>query len=167
VVGPIGHAWYRFLDAWVAARLPRGSARFVAAKVLLDEVVFGPVHVAGFFAAVTLAEGGGVGAVKAKLARDFWPTYAAELAFWPAFQALNFWRVPVRHQLLVVNLACLLDATFLCWVSRNDLAGVMAGMRGGGGDGGEGGTQVEKKGGSGRGAPPAVPKGAGRPSPAA
>ena len=102
----------------------------MAAKVLLDEVVFGPVHVAGFFAAVTLAEGGGLGAVRTKLERDFWPTYAAELAFWPAFQALNFWRVPVRHQLLVVNLACLLDATFLCWVSRNDLAGWMAKARG-------------------------------------
>jgi len=135
VVGPIGHAWYRFLDAWVAARLPRGTARFVAAKVLLDEVVFGPVHVAGFFAAVTLAEGGGLRAVKAKLEADFWPAYAAELAFWPAFQALNFWRTPLRHQLLVVNLACLLDATFLCWVSRNDLAGVVAGLRGGEGVG--------------------------------
>ena len=39
----------------------------------------------------------------------------AELAFWPAFQAFNFWKVPVRHQLLAVNFGCLLDATFLCW----------------------------------------------------
>jgi hypothetical protein len=143
VVGPVGHAWYRFLDAWVAARAPRGSARFVAAKVLLDEIVFGPVHVAGFFAAVTLAEEAPDGAlekIKDKLRRDFWPTYAAELAFWPAFQAFNFARVPVRHQLLVVNLACLLDATFLCWVSRRTgwgdglLAAVMGGGGGGGGD---------------------------------
>ena len=40
--------------------------------------------------------------------------YAAELVLWPAFQAFNFWKVPVRHQLLAVNTACLLDATFLC-----------------------------------------------------
>jgi hypothetical protein len=53
--------------------------------------------------------------VKEKLRRDFWSSYAAELAFWPAFQAVNFWKVPVRHQLLAVNVACLLDATFLCW----------------------------------------------------
>ena len=53
--------------------------------------------------------------VKAKCKRDFWSAYAAELVFWPAFQTVNFWKIPVRHQLLAVNLACLLDATFLCW----------------------------------------------------
>lgn len=121
VVGPLGHAWYRWLDAFVSARFLRGSARFVASKVLLDEVVFGPVHVAGFFATVVVvAEGGGPAEVAAKVRRDFASTYAAELAFWPAFQAVNFWKVPVRHQLLAVNLACLLDATFLCWASAHD-----------------------------------------------
>lgn len=53
--------------------------------------------------------------VKDKLRSDFLSAYVAELAFWPAFQAVNFWKVPVRHQLLAVNLACLVDATFLCW----------------------------------------------------
>lgn len=53
--------------------------------------------------------------VKRKCKNDFWSAYAAELVFWPAFQAVNFWKVPLRHQLLAVNLACLLDATFLCW----------------------------------------------------
>ncbi len=57
----------------------------------------------------------GVQDVKEKCKRDFLSAYAAELVFWPAFQAVNFWKVPVRHQLLAVNTACLLDATFLCW----------------------------------------------------
>ena len=53
--------------------------------------------------------------VKEKISRDFIATYCAELVFWPTFQAINFWKVPVRHQLLAVNTACLLDSTFLCW----------------------------------------------------
>ena len=53
--------------------------------------------------------------VRQKIKHDFLSTYLAELAIWPAFQAINFWKVPVRHQLLVVNTGCLLDATFLCW----------------------------------------------------
>ena len=53
--------------------------------------------------------------VKQKWKRDFWPTWLAELALWPAIQTLNFAKVPVRHQLLVVNSICLFDATFLCW----------------------------------------------------
>ena len=35
-----------------------GSASFIATKVVLDEGVFGPIHVLGFFAYMTLAEGG-------------------------------------------------------------------------------------------------------------
>ena len=107
----------------------------MAAKVGLDEVCFGPVHVAGYFAAVVLAEGGTLADVRAKLASDFGPTYAAELAFWPAFQAANFWRVPPRHQLLAVNAACLLDAVFLAWVSSSDdwVGGAKAALGLGGG----------------------------------
>lgn len=53
--------------------------------------------------------------VKEKIERDFISAYLAELAIWPAFQTLNFAKVPVRHQLLFVNAGCLVDATFLCW----------------------------------------------------
>lgn len=119
-LGPIGHAWYKWLDAFTSSRLTRGTLAFVAAKVFLDEVVFGPVHVAGYFGAVTLAEGGTLTDAVDKIKADFVSAYSAELAFWPAFQAINFCKVPVRHQLLAVNAACLLDATFLCWVSAND-----------------------------------------------
>ena len=50
-----------------------------------------------------------------KIKNDFLSTYLAELAIWPAYQAFNFSKVPVRHQLLFVNAGCLIDATFLCW----------------------------------------------------
>lgn len=51
---------------------------------------------------------------------DFIPTYTAELAFWPAVQTLNFSKVPVRHQLLVVNTFSLLDAAFISWVGHQE-----------------------------------------------
>lgn len=35
-----------------------GSPAFIAAKVVLDEGVFGPIHVLGFFAYMTMVEGG-------------------------------------------------------------------------------------------------------------
>ncbi len=40
-----------------------------------------------------------------KMHTDFLPTLGGELAIWPAFQAVNFWRVPVQHQLLAVRKA--------------------------------------------------------------
>jgi len=56
--GPVGHVWYQFLDKFARSRLRVGSASFIATKVVLDEGVFGPIHVLGFFAYMTLAEGG-------------------------------------------------------------------------------------------------------------
>lgn len=51
---------------------------------------------------------------------DFAPTYAAELAVWPVVQTINFSKVPVRHQLLVVNTFSLLDAAFISWVGHQE-----------------------------------------------
>ena len=56
--GPVGHVWYQFLDRFTRSRMRVGSPSFIAAKVVLDEGVFGPIHVLGFFAYMTLVEGG-------------------------------------------------------------------------------------------------------------
>eukprot|EP00884_Botryococcus_braunii_P021351 jgi/Botrbrau1/78/Bobra.0022s0068.1 len=120
VIGPVGHLWYSKLDRLVRSRYQPGTLAFVGLKVVADEVLFGPIHVAGFFAWMVKANNGTWQDVWEKVRRDFWSSYAAELAFWPAFQTLNFWKIPVRHQLLAVNSACLLDATFLCWVQNQE-----------------------------------------------
>lgn len=53
--------------------------------------------------------------VKNRVKQDFIPTFVAECLYWPFIQGFNFWKVPVKHQLLVVNTACLADSTFLSW----------------------------------------------------
>ncbi len=54
----MGHGWYVALDKFARARFRIGSPAFIATKVVLDEGLFGPIHVLGFFAYMTLAEGG-------------------------------------------------------------------------------------------------------------
>ncbi len=93
----------------------KSLAANVGLKVIADTLVFGPVHVIAFFAFMEVVEGRGLAGAVRKVKDDFWSTFVVELAFWPAFQAINFWRVPVEHQLLAVNAACILDCTFLCW----------------------------------------------------
>lgn len=56
--GPVGHGWYVVLDQFARNRFRVGSASFIATKVVLDEGLFGPIHVLGFFTYMTLAEGG-------------------------------------------------------------------------------------------------------------
>lgn len=51
---------------------------------------------------------------------DFLPSLAAEVCVWPFFQALSFWKIPVKHQLLAVNMFAVFDAAFLSWARNSD-----------------------------------------------
>eukprot|EP01024_Parvocaulis_polyphysoides_P073242 TRINITY_DN9413_c0_g1_i1.p2 TRINITY_DN9413_c0_g1~~TRINITY_DN9413_c0_g1_i1.p2 ORF type:complete len:234 (-),score=31.25 TRINITY_DN9413_c0_g1_i1:373-996(-) len=118
--GPVGHYWYLVLDLCTTRILPPSSIQFIGAKILADTFLMGPFHVACFFAAMKIGEGGGLADVRKKLEVDFWQTFVAECGFWIPFQTLNFWKVPVRHQLLAVNLAVLFESTFLCWAKSQE-----------------------------------------------
>eukprot|EP00775_Hariotina_reticulata_P002373 gene2373-2678_t len=114
-----GHYWYEGIEAACRRLVPSGGLKFLATKVVLDSAIMGSVYVAAFFAfgSIVLEKSGWSGFVH-KMQVDFWPTYAAELAVWPAVQSFNFSKVPVRHQLLVVNTFSLLDAAFISWVGH-------------------------------------------------
>ena len=83
---PCSEAWYKLLDRIVAKRFAPGSARFVAAKVAVDSVVFGPAHIAAWFFWATVLQGGTTSEVHEKLERDLLPTFFAEMCFWPLVQ---------------------------------------------------------------------------------
>ena len=131
-VGPLGHGWYELLDRVTRRYWAAGTVRCIAAKIAADTVVFGPVHVASFFGLMGLAAGESRATVETRLRDKFWPTLVAESVAWPAVQALNFWRVPVQHQLLVVNVVSLADCTFLSWVKhQQDIGAWRERLRGG------------------------------------
>ena len=117
-VGPLGHGWYELLDKVARRYWAPGSVRCIAAKIAADTICFGPVHVASFFGLMGLAAGESRTTVETRFREKFWPTLLAESVAWPAVQAINFWRVPVQHQLLVVNVVSLADCTFLSWVKH-------------------------------------------------
>jgi len=56
--------------------------------------------------------------VKEDVKRDIIPALVLGGAIWPAVQIANFRFIPVRYQLLYVNLFCLLDSCFLSWIEQ-------------------------------------------------
>ncbi|XP_068344819.1 uncharacterized protein [Pyrus communis] len=119
-VGPVGHFWYEGLDKFIKLKLhlqPK-SARFVAAKVAMDGLIFGPLDLLVFFTYMGFSTGKNSVQVKEDLKRDFLPALALEGGVWPIVQIANFRYVPVRYQLLYVNIFCLLDSAFLSWVEQ-------------------------------------------------
>ncbi|KAJ9555689.1 hypothetical protein OSB04_010303 [Centaurea solstitialis] len=119
-VGPIGHFWYEGLDRFLRFRLlyQPNSMRFVATKVALDGIIFGPVDLFVFFTYMGFASGKNVDQVKEDVKRDFLPALVLEGGVWPIVQVGNFRFIPVRYQLLYVNLFCLLDSCFLSWLEQ-------------------------------------------------
>ncbi|KAF7137304.1 hypothetical protein RHSIM_Rhsim07G0153300 [Rhododendron simsii] len=119
-VGPVGHFWYEGLDQVMKSRLhlqPK-SMRFVASKVALDGIIFGPLDLLVFFSYMGFSSGKSATQVKEDVKRDFIPAFVLEGGIWPLLQVANFRFVPVRYQLLYVNLFCLLDSCFLSWVEQ-------------------------------------------------
>jgi len=94
VNGTIGHWWYRELDRWALRYFRGGSARFVAAKVAADGLVFGPVHVAGYLGAMSLMSGKSPAESGAVVREKFAEAYGVELLGWSVVQAVNFRYVP-------------------------------------------------------------------------
>lgn len=121
-VGPVGHFWYEGLDKLIKLRLryPPKSVKFVGTKVALDGLIFGPIDLLAFFTYMGFSTGKNVAQVKEGLKRDFLPALVLEGSVWPIVQIANFRYVPVRYQLLYVNLFCLLDSAFLSWLEQQN-----------------------------------------------
>lgn len=119
-VGPVGHFWYEGLDRFIRLRLllQPASVRFVASKVAMDSLIFGPFELFVFFSHMGFSTGKNASQVKEDLKRDFLPALIVESGAWPFVQVVNFRYVPVRYQLLYVNLFCLLDSIFLSWMEQ-------------------------------------------------
>ncbi|KAL6985399.1 hypothetical protein U1Q18_018774 [Sarracenia purpurea var. burkii] len=123
-VGPVGHFWYEGLDRLMKSRLqlqPR-SLRFVASKVVIDGIIFGPLDLIVFFTYMGFSTGKSATQVKEDVKRDFVPAFILEGGIWPIVQVANFRFIPVRYQLLYVNFFCLLDSCFLSWVEQQQNA---------------------------------------------
>lgn len=121
-VGPVGHFWYEGLDRFMRVRLqlqPK-SLRFVTAKVATDALIFGPLDLILFFTYMGLSSGKGVTQVKEDVKRDFIPAFVLGGTVWPIVQVANFRYIPVRYQLLYVNIFCLLDSAFLSWLEQQE-----------------------------------------------
>ncbi|XP_071720949.1 uncharacterized protein [Rutidosis leptorrhynchoides] len=119
-VGPVGHFWYEGLDRFLKLKLqyqPK-SIRFVATKVALDGIIFGPVDLFVFFSYMGFASGKSFNQVKEDVKRDFLPALFLEGGIWPIVQVANFRFIPVKYQLLYVNSFCLLDSCFLSWLEQ-------------------------------------------------
>ncbi|KAI8465312.1 MAG: hypothetical protein J3K34DRAFT_525476 [Monoraphidium minutum] len=126
VDGPLGAAWYDWLEAHVAPEDPRGT-RAVLTKTALDQVVYASFGTVLFFTVVTLLEGR-PSAVPAVVAAKFLPTLAANYAIWPAAHLINFRFVPAPYRIFYNNVVAIGWLALLSAITHSKGGGLAAAL---------------------------------------
>jgi protein Mpv17 len=112
VVAPFQFKWLQLLQRTFP--LTSASATLPALKrVAMDQTLFAPAGLLGFFTYMTYSEGGDTGAVKKRLGNVFFPTLKANYMLWPAVQLLNFRVMPLQFQLPFASTVGIAWGTYL------------------------------------------------------
>ncbi|KAK9318046.1 hypothetical protein V1522DRAFT_396613 [Lipomyces starkeyi] len=99
--------WLELLHVWIP--ITEDSVVVpVLLRVLLDQLIWTPLALSGFFAFISFVEGGGTKAVKHKLSTLFIPTLKSNYMVWPAAQIINFRLIPLHFQLPFISTVGLL-----------------------------------------------------------
>lgn len=131
IFAPIGDKWYKFLSKIKAPFIKRSPpAQFnslhvpappkpidkpsffdTVAKVSVDQLIFAPIiSIPLYYSIMTYLEdpfdskSENLNKIDQKLKNNWWDTLKTNWIVWPAFQLFNFGFIPVKFNLLVVNI---------------------------------------------------------------
>jgi len=97
--GPAGHWFYGNLDSLI----PGATARKVATKVFVDQIVYAPIFGTLFFSYMAATEGKGPVMVAKRVKHELMTQVAASWKVWPLAHAINFALVPTSQRILYIN----------------------------------------------------------------
>lgn len=113
--GPALTVWYRFLSRVVT----NGTNKSVAfKKVVLDQLLFAPVSTFVFISTLNILQGNSLNIIERELNHKYKSILLTGYTIWPFVQIFNFYVVPLRHQVLVVQTVAVFWNTYLCWKTQ-------------------------------------------------
>ncbi|GER56474.1 peroxisomal membrane 22 kDa family protein [Striga asiatica] len=98
--GPGSYAWYRYLDHC----MPKKNVTNLMTKVLLNQIVLGPIVIGVVFAWNNLWLGK-LAELPNKYQKDALPTLFYGFRFWIPVSLLNFWAVPLQTRVAFMSMA--------------------------------------------------------------
>eukprot|EP00629_Pelagomonadales_sp_RCC1024_P012374 CAMPEP_0119270940 /NCGR_PEP_ID=MMETSP1329-20130426/7742_1 /TAXON_ID=114041 /ORGANISM="Genus nov. species nov., Strain RCC1024" /LENGTH=197 /DNA_ID=CAMNT_0007270977 /DNA_START=211 /DNA_END=801 /DNA_ORIENTATION=+ len=108
-VGPLLTAWFNVMDRVVPGR----TLRPVAIKLVVDQVVQGPVMIASMFGLCALLNGATLPAVQRKIESELWGTWVASVYVWSPVQVVQQVFVPLQYRVAVANAVSYVWDTYL------------------------------------------------------
>merc|ERR1712137_257866 len=94
--GGLMHFWYGFLNSRISFTGSRGAVL----KVVIDQGIFAPLALAGFFVATGVMGGQTAEEMKESFADKYVDVLAVNYLIWPISMLINFRYVPPRYQVL-------------------------------------------------------------------
>lgn len=92
----------------------------VLKKVALDQFVFAPAFLGVFLTTLGIVQGKGPEVTVAEVKKNYLDVVISNYKLWPWVQLGNFYLVPLRYQVLVVQIVALLWNTYLSWKTQAD-----------------------------------------------
>lgn len=107
--------WYRFLFKAVT----KGTNKAILLKkITLDQLLFAPISTFAFITTVNVLEGKNWTTIKNELNCKYTNILVTGYGIWPIVQLVNFYAVPLKHQVLVVQIVAVFWNTYLCWKTQ-------------------------------------------------
>lgn len=123
-LAPLALAWYPFLHRFMARNFSQwaeGSAKYVATKVALENVLLPAPVCLGYFVIPAAVEGGHQWeSLWHKLHADFVPSVATDTIFWCVISPVNYKYVALKYQPLFSCVVDGLEAAGLSYLTHQD-----------------------------------------------
>ncbi|XP_057856969.1 uncharacterized protein LOC131066260 isoform X2 [Cryptomeria japonica] len=111
--GPTLHLWFNFMSRV----LPKTDIISTVKKMLLGQILYGPVVTVVFFSLNALLQGENGSEIFARLKRDFIPTIKSGAMYWPLCDFITYRYVPVHLQPLVSNSFAFIWTVYLTYMA--------------------------------------------------
>lgn len=117
--GPSLSVWYKFLSKTI-----NQSGKFwVVKKVAIDQSTFAPCLMATLITSINILEGNSFQYSIEQLKLKYVDVMLTNYKIWPAVQLCNFYFVPLKHQVLVVQSVALFWNAYLSWKTKQGKPG--------------------------------------------
>ncbi|KAJ2035556.1 hypothetical protein IW146_005561 [Coemansia sp. RSA 922] len=122
---PVFHKWYMFINTRIPlATKGRPFALSLAKRVAMDQLLFAPLGIAGFFIGMNFMEGRNWESARIRLREYYLPTMAANYAVWPAVQTVNFGWVPTLYRVPFCSVVSIFWNAFISWANAQSASAV-------------------------------------------
>ncbi|XP_045916207.1 protein Mpv17 isoform X2 [Micropterus dolomieu] len=110
-VAPVIGSWYKVLDRLVVG----GTKSAALKKMLFDQICFAPCFLGAFLCISGALNGLTVEENVNKLKRDYTDALISNYYLWTPVQIANFYFIPLRHRLAVVQIVAVGWNSYLTW----------------------------------------------------